>query len=332
MTITLTGTADLYTPTTHVTFWKDNTADEADNPLALAGVTIGYVPDVTSSTEDTIEFRDMSVALNDAGAYRDYTMDVWKANDVEDVNTFTLKFDLPTGTTYDWDAADVFASGWAISEYNTGETVTIVGYSLTATIDNAAVQLGTLTFSGDLNTDTLNLTGGALTAFNLTDFSEDITATGTIALDPVTMDTDTNGEGELDAPIAQGGYSLLSSASIAIAEGTVTNSDMMIAAMIVAADESTIGNYTLAQLYAADVDHSGTVDATDVALIGQMSAGVTDAPVNEWIFVAADVADDAATGTTVDWTKTLTEIDLQSNAVVELVGIVKGDVNGSWVA
>ncbi|ABB23554.1 VCBS domain-containing protein [Pelodictyon luteolum] len=336
ITITISGTLDRYTPTTHVTFWKDNTADDGYNPLALEGVTTGYVPDVTSSTEDTIEFRDMSVALNDAGAYRDYTMDVWKANKVEDVNTFTLKFDLPTGTTYEWDAADVFTTGWNISEYQNDQTVTIVGYSLTETIDDAAVQLGTLTFSGNLNTDTLNLTGGVLTAVNLTDFSEDSTATGTIVLDPVMTDTDATGADALEAAIDQGGYSLLSSASIAIADGTVSNIDMVIAAMIVAADDSAedsnlIGNYTLAQLYAADVDHSGTVDATDVALIGQMSAGVTEAPANEWIFVAADVADDAATGTSVDWTKTLTEIDLQSNATVELVGIVKGDVNGSWV-
>jgi len=326
VTVTITGEADFYDATTNVTFWKNGTI--------LYGVTTAYVPEVTSSSESVIEVR--SLSTEDASTY---SMEVWKSNGVgtedEGINNFMLSFDLPTGTSYDWET-NASLAGWSIYEFTSSETVIIMGATTGEALADSATILGELRFDGELVGDALLLNVSKVAADGR------VTSTGTISLDPAeTESTSDLDDAETADGIAQGNYTLQSSAEaegdLAIGDGTVDSVDLWTAMMIAGAEsEEDLSSFTMAQLFAADVDRSGVVDGDDVALIAEMATGQDGAdadesvPADEWIFLAADYADVTPEENSVDWSKVLTEFDLQSNTTVELVGIVKGDVDGSW--
>jgi hypothetical protein len=91
------------------------------------------------------------------------------------------------------------------------------------------------------------------------------------------------------------------------------------------------------QIMAADVNGSGTVTSADALAILRMAVKLSTAVPQEWMFVEEkrDFWDEATqkftlSRTSATWDRTITA-DPASGAV-NLVGILKGDVNGSWVA
>jgi hypothetical protein len=91
------------------------------------------------------------------------------------------------------------------------------------------------------------------------------------------------------------------------------------------------------QIMAADVNGSGTVTSADALAILRMAVKLSTAVPQEWMFVEEkrDFWDEATqkftlSRTSATWDRTMTA-DPASGAV-NLVGILKGDVNGSWVA
>jgi Ca2+-binding RTX toxin-like protein len=93
------------------------------------------------------------------------------------------------------------------------------------------------------------------------------------------------------------------------------------------------------QFIAADVTGNGVVNSQDALAILKMAVGRADAPARDWIFVAeeADFWNEATgkvslTSTTVTYAKPPFTVDPATGQAVNYVGILKGDVNGSWKA
>lgn len=89
---------------------------------------------------------------------------------------------------------------------------------------------------------------------------------------------------------------------------------------------------------AADFDANGVVNLTDVLSLLKYYLGKTTTATPTWTFVdAADVDDSGViAGTSGNVSKTATtphavDVDLGTATTVELVGVLRGDVDGSWV-
>jgi len=88
------------------------------------------------------------------------------------------------------------------------------------------------------------------------------------------------------------------------------------------------------QFLAADVNKDGRVSAGDALEILKMAVHLSTAITNEWLFVPDSVGNETMTRSKVDWAATqIPSVALdQQNVQLELIGIVKGDVDGSWIA
>ena len=90
------------------------------------------------------------------------------------------------------------------------------------------------------------------------------------------------------------------------------------------------------QLIAADANQDGKVSAADALAILRMAVKLPTAVAQEWFFVEdtrdlwnESTGQSALTRTDATWDRV---IDAQAPSEVNLVGILKGDVNGSWTA
>ena len=89
---------------------------------------------------------------------------------------------------------------------------------------------------------------------------------------------------------------------------------------------------------AADFDDNGVVNLTDVLSLLKYYLGRSTTVVPKWAFVDAADVDSSGniTGASGTLSKSATtlhalDVDLTSAAPVELVGVLRGDVDGSWV-
>ena len=93
-------------------------------------------------------------------------------------------------------------------------------------------------------------------------------------------------------------------------------------------DASAVSSY---QYLAADINHDGKVSAADALNILKMAVNLSTAPEKTWLFVPETVGNDTMTRTSVIWSGTVNPISVDHSQTVHLIGIVSGDVNGSWV-
>ncbi len=125
--------------------------------------------------------------------------------------------------------------------------------------------------------------------------------------------------------------------------GNAINSADALAALKIAvgrspnADGSPASPY---QLIAADVNQDGKVTSADALAILKMAVKRSDAPAREWLFVSEsqDFWDETANNgqggysinrTNVTWNKDL-QATVTQDTTVNLLAVLKGDVNGSW--
>ena len=92
------------------------------------------------------------------------------------------------------------------------------------------------------------------------------------------------------------------------------------------------------QIMAADVNNSGTITSADALAILRMAVKLSTALPQEWFFVeeTRDFWDEATssftlTRTAAAWDHAITA-NVTQDTTVNLVGVLKGDVNGSWAA
>jgi Ca2+-binding RTX toxin-like protein/methionine-rich copper-binding protein CopC len=135
--------------------------------------------------------------------------------------------------------------------------------------------------------------------------------------------------------LADGSYALTSSKVSGTPESTAIKANDALAALKIAvgmnpnADGSAVSPY---QYLAADVNHDGQIKSADALNILKMAVKLDTAPAKEWLFVPESIGSESMTRTHVVWPDNPIPVTLDMNQELNLIGIVKGDVNGSWVA
>jgi len=93
------------------------------------------------------------------------------------------------------------------------------------------------------------------------------------------------------------------------------------------------------QYMAADIDQDGSISAFDALDIMKMAAGISDAPAQKWVLVDEtfdfgwnDTDYDNIDNGSIDWTAIDGSVGDTNAATENLVAVLQGDVNGSWVA
>ena len=296
-----------------VTFWKTG--------AAISGVnsTLASAPAVSGS--QPVEFRNIQVAADGSR-----TIEIWETSAHADTDSLQLEFVLPTGSVAVWQDATGLPSGW-ISLPNTGIAGQFIlgGMGITA-LSAGSVKLGTLTLTAPTNPQHFEL---ALTSGEL---GTDIVPAFGIVSDSMTTGLDGFYQ-HLD--MADSTYALTSAKVSGIDESNAVRANDALAALKIAvemnpnADGTAISPY---QYLAADVNHDGQVKAADALNILKMAVQLDTAPANEWLFVPESVGSESMTRNNVIWPDNPTLITLNHDLELNLIGIVKGDVDGSWVA
>ncbi len=296
-----------------VTFWKTGAfIADVTSTLSSASVAAGT---------QAIEFRNIQV---DANGTR--TIEIWETSQKSNINSVDLEFSLSAGSASTWQDASGLPSGW-MSVANTGISgkFMLSGIGLTA-LSAGPVKLGTLTLTEPTNAQHFDLTmtsgelnGEALPAFGI---SSDSTITG---IDGIYQHSD----------MANGMYELTTDKVAGAAECDAVKATDALAALKMAVgmnpntDGSAVSPY---QFLAADINHDGKVKSTDALNILKMAVHLDTAPASEWIFVPESVGSESMTRTHVDWPDDPVAVTFGIDQELDLIGIVKGDVDGSWAA
>jgi hypothetical protein len=134
--------------------------------------------------------------------------------------------------------------------------------------------------------------------------------------------------------MADGTYALTNDKVSGTAEGNAIKANDALAALKIAvgmnpnADGSSVSPY---QYLAADVNKDGQVKAADALNILKMAVQIITAPEKEWLFVPESVGSETMSRTNVVWPDNPIPVILDVDQELHIIGIVKGDVNGSWV-
>ena len=246
------------------------------------------------------------------------------------------------------------ATGTVVASYDvaTSSNLTIAGNTLTInpTADLTSATHYVVTFNdgsikdlagnGYSGTDTYDFTTASTSSVH--DISGSVTfwktsaaivdVTSTLASDTMTSGTDGLYH-HLDMP--DGTYTLTSAKVSGMAESNAVKANDALAALKMAAginpnsDNSPVSPY---QFLAADVNHDGQVKAADALNILKMAVKLSTAPANEWLFVPESVGSESMSRTHVVWPDNPIPVMLGADHELDLIGIVKGDVNGSWLA
>ncbi len=295
-----------------VTFWKTG--------ATITGVTstLTSVSDVTGT--QPIEFRNVQVATDGAR-----TIEIWETSTKTNIDSFQLELVLPTGSVANWQDASGLPSGWT-SLANTGISGEFVlgGMGITA-LSAGPVKLGTLTLTApanpqhfDLSLSTGQLGNDTISGFGI--FSDNM-ITGSDGL-------------YQHIDMADGMYALTSAKVSGTTESNAIKANDALAALKIAvsmnpnADGSPVLSY---QFLAADVNHDGQVKAADALNILKMAVKLSTGPEKEWLFVPESVGGETMSRTHVVWPDNPIPVTLDADQELHLIGIVKGDVNGSWV-
>jgi len=135
--------------------------------------------------------------------------------------------------------------------------------------------------------------------------------------------------------MADGSYALTSTKVSGTAESNTIKANDALAALKIAvgmnpnADGSAVSSY---QYLAADVNHDGQVKAADALNILKMAVKLSSAPEKEWLFVPESIGSESMSRSHVVWPDNPISVTLDMDQEVHLIGIIKGDVNGSWAA
>ena len=295
---TTNATSSAHNLTGSVTFWKTGTA--------IADVTSTFSSASAATGTQPVEFRNIHVAADGTRS-----IEIWETSTKSDIKSVHLGLFLPTGSAATWQEAAVFPSGWSLLDNkDTPGEFTLDGNGTTA-LSSGSVKLGTLTLTAPTNPQHFELSLSTALLGNDTVPSFGISSTGTDGL-------------YQQHNMTVGTYILTSAKASGAAEASAANSavDLLDAIAIL---KSIVGLTTLDanQKIAADFDNANGVDLNDAIGILKHVVGLS-APTPEWLFVEKDVP-------VYNLADPMT-IDINADTMVDLVGILRGDVDGSWAA
>ena len=295
-----------------VSFWKTG--------QAISGVTTTLESSPIVPGSQLVELRNIQVAADGSRI-----IEIWETSSKSDIDSVQLEFTLPTGSVSAWQDATGLPSGWT-TVVNTGESGQFIlgGMGMTA-LSAGPIKLGTLTLTAPANPHhfDLSLSAGWL--------GED-----TVPLFGISSDSMTTGPDGLyqHTGMADGTYAMTSVKVSGTAESNAIKANDALAALKMAvgmnpnSDGGAVSPY---QYLAADVNQDGVIKAADALNILKMAVKLDSAPAKEWLFVPESVGSETMSRTHVVWPDSPMPVTLGADQELYLIGIVKGDVNGSWV-
>ena len=298
--------------TGNITFWKTGEA--------MSDVHVEVMPAASTGIANLIEFR--NIELHADGSR---TVEIWKTASQSDSENFDFELELQDGSETTWQS--MLPAGWN-SEIgqDTPGIFSLAAIGSGAALASKAVQLGVLTLTEPTDTTsfTLSLVDGIV---------------GTDEAAPFTITSQHTVSDELGnyrfTDVQESSYTVHAEREYSSLNDAVTSADALAALKIAVgltpnADGSAIQPY---QYLAADVTHDGRVRSTDALAVLKMAAHVATALPNEWIFVSEEEAlSSNMNRKAVDWSVADIDVLLNADTQLDLIGIVKGDVDGSWLA
>ena len=328
--ITVTDVQETTTSNLHgmTYFWKP---DSAGNHALLSGVTVNASGGAGPAEGANAPLQVKNIAWDASGHV---TADVY-AHITSGMDSFDLNLDFGTGTN----AAFISAmdSSWTLLNNSSTSSLLISAYSMTAT-GSGDLKLGSLAFEvGSAGQAHIGVNGGSDVSFN--DVATKATA---FAYDMAHSTTGADGSFTISS-VASGSYGLTASRGITDLGNAITSADALAALKIAVAinPNATVNGQQLAvspfQFMAADANGDGRVTSADALAILKMAVHLTGSITPQWMFVedTRDFYDDANGVFTLNrsnasWDHTI-NANLAGDTTENLVGIIKGDVNGSWV-
>ncbi len=293
-----------------VTFWK--------NDAAVSDVTTTLM---SQQATQLVEFRNIHLAADGSR-----TLELWATSPSTTVNSLQLEFVLPEGSNASWQSGTALPAEWTLlaNTERAGQFI-LAGMSTTA-LPSGDIKLGTLALTATTNPehDELLLSKGFIGQDTVPGFAvwpESVTSTQPGLYQYLDM--------------LEGDYTLTGAKLTGRAESNAVNANDALAALKLAvafnpnADGSAVLPY---QFLAADVNQDGQVKAADALNILKMAVKLSSAPQSEWLFVSESTASAIMDRNTVDWSTVAVDVTLDHDVTLDLIGIVKGDVDGSWAA
>ncbi|MFZ4526110.1 MAG: Ig-like domain-containing protein [Chlorobium sp.] len=299
--------------TENITFWKTGAA------ISDVATTITTAP---TGSIHPIALKNIHLAADGS-----HVVEVWATTPNSTTGSMELEFALPTGSSATWQTAVNLPVGWT-SAVNTiaSSGHLLVGGMSANPLAEGQVKLGTLTITAPTNPGNLELllVGGQLGDNDLEGFG----------ISSISSNTGSGNE-YLYHSLNDGNYILTVDKLAGAREAGAVHANDALAALKMAveinpnSDGSSLLPY---QFLAADFNRDGIVRANDAFNLLKMSVGIDTTPDDKWIFVSEDEALAATMSrTAVDWSVADINVLLNADTQLHLIGIVKGDVDGSWV-
>ena len=311
-------TTDAAAPIQHrltggVTFWKTG--------VPIAGVTSILTSVPAAVGTQPVEFKNIQTAADGTR-----TLEIWENSTKTDIDSLQLEFSFSAGSVATWQDAATLPLDWNSLANTEIPGQFILGGIGTTALAAGPVKLGTLTLTAPVNPQHFDL------SLKLGELGND-----TVPLFGIASDSMTTGADGLfqHLALAGGTYALTKARVSGVAEGDAIKSTDALAALKIAvginpnADSSAVSPY---QYLAADVNKDGQVKAADALNILKMAVKLGTAPEKEWLFVPESVGSETMSRTHVVWSDNPIPVTLDVDQELHLIGIVKGDVDGSWAA
>jgi len=333
-----------------------NDADVAGTPavdVSLSGITYHWKThmllssmDVSARSREAVEVNGPPAVLDlrtgavitEAGTgNRIVTVQVWGNAQASDAN---FDFRVASSGALAASFSSSLSPGWTvIGNTEAPNDITVAGFDSGTGFAAGPVQLGTpsLTFSPSVTRTDLTFSQIGLGEVLGPD----------LVFSMANAAPDSNGQWSI-SNLPSGSYSLTASRINTDAGNAITSADALAALRLAVGfnpnpDPDGAGPLNALrvspyQFIAADVNGSNTVTSADALAILRMAVKLPTALPNEWFFVeeSRDFWNEGTnsftlTRTSAGWDRNIV-VDPSVAPVVNLVGVLKGDVNGSWVA
>jgi Ca2+-binding RTX toxin-like protein len=292
----------------------------------------------TNGPPAVLDLRNAVVSTEAGTGNRIVTVQVWANAQAGDAN---FDFRVTSSGALSASFTTSVGSGWSvISSLDAPNQVAVAGFDAGAGFAAGPVQLGTLSLAFASSASRTDLAFSQISLGQV--FGPNLAF--------VMASDASNGNGQWDITNLPGGsYNLTASRATPDTGNAITSADALAALRIaVGLNPNTdpdgpsgplqplrVSPY---QFMAADVNGSNTVTSADALAILRMAVKLSTALPDEWFFVeeSRDFWNEATnrftlTNTNTTWDRTI-PVDLTADRALNLVGGLKGDVNGSWAA
>jgi hypothetical protein len=304
----------------HVYHWKSH--------MLLGGVTATAVDTAAvAASSDLFDLRGLQYNAAD----HSITVQVW-GNPLAASGSLDFSVDSAAATRVTFTSA--LGAEWTTLANEEGAGNLNVGAFATDTSYAGAI--------GALNIGTVKIelaAGQTAATVNFSNLAVGNTAAAGFALNFSTQTTAGSGAFEL-GPLPEGSYGLSLARGTTDSSNAVSSADALAALRIAVGANPNTGTLKVSpyQFIAADANEDGRITSADALAILRMAVKAPTAPAQEWHFVneSLDLWNEAAglsalTRSSTAWDPAV-NVQLAQDTTLNYVGVLKGDVNGSWAA